>query len=438
MPKILRLLLRPLLILLVSAPFVALLLAIETGPIVPSADSLSPSELATIEQLLLESAPSSPALPGQQSMELNVEELNLLFDYGLNLTNMSPAWAAQFSIEDRSLLAEMSVEILPGWIPLFLNVTGEFAQNEDLLEISSITIGKIELPEPLVILARERISTNLAQSNPAVRDINELIANIETVEITESQVRVQMAWDPQLVGRISDEAQRFFITDSDRSKIINYYESINEIATTIPVDIRAISLNTLLVPLFTEARDNSQNGSDPIAENRALLNALAIYVNNEDIAQLVGAEAAAQVPPAKFIEVRLQRRQDLAQHIVSIAAISASAGAEFAELLSTTKEAYDARYRSGFSFSDLTANTVGVTLASHLTTDRATALEMQRRIAELQTEADYMPTVGNNRDGISESDFNAIYVDRNSTEFRQRIEEIQAMTDSRPLFQGLN
>ena len=48
-----------------------------------------------------------------------------------------------------------------------------------------------------------------------------------------------------------------------------------------------------------------------------------------------------------------------------------------------------------------------------------------------------MPEVGGSRDGISESDFNAIYSDRNSSEYRQRILEIQAFIDSRPLFQGL-
>jgi hypothetical protein len=142
--------------------------------------------------------------------------------------------------------------------------------------------------------------------------------------------------------------------------------------------------------------------------------------------------------PAKYIEVRLQRRQDLAQHLVSIAAITASTGADFAQLLSTTKEAYDARYRSGFSFSDLTANTVGVYLASYSTKDPATAIEMQKRLATLQTESDYMPEVGNNRDGISESDFAAIYSDRNSQEYQQRLADIQALIETRVLFQGLD
>jgi len=58
-------------------------------------------------------------------------------------------------------------------------------------------------------------------------------------------------------------------------------------------------------------------------------------------------------------------------------------------------------------------------------------------MTNLQMESDYMPEVGGSRDGISESAFNAIYSDRNSSEYRQRILEIQAFIDSRPLFQGL-
>jgi hypothetical protein len=186
--------------------------------------------------------------------------------------------------------------------------------------------------------------------------------------------------------------------------------------------------------LFTAASENSANGSDPIAENRTLLQTLAIYVNNEDIQQLLGELSDSDLTPARYIEVRLLRRQDLAQHLVSIAAITASAGAELAELLSTTKEAYDARYRSGFSFSDLTANIVGVALASLATRDAETAILMQERMSNLQSETDYMPEGGSNRDGLSESDFNAIFQDRNSIEYQQRLQEIEVQVYSRPLF----
>ena len=435
--KILRLLLRPLIVLAASTPIIMLLLSIETGPIVNSADSLTAEEITRIEQLLIESAPSSPGTPGRQSIDLNVDELNLFLDYGLNLLDLSRAWATQLSLEEGLLQSEVSIEILSDWIPLYLNINSEFVQVENRLQLEKVTVGKLQIPDRLIGIGLAGLRNNLTRATPVFEDINQLIANVEKIDISSSQMQVQIYWDPELIGKISDDAQQLFITDDDRIRIIEYYESINAIATTIPTDIRAISLNALLVPLFTEAQGRSDNGNDPINENRSLLQALAIYVSNEDLSQLVGETMAAEVPRAKFIEVRLQRRQDLAQHVTSIAAISALAGAELAKFLSTTKEAYDARYRSGFSFSDLTANTVGVTLANYLTANSASAIEMQRRLSKILTESDYMPEVGNNRDGISETDFNAIYIDRNSTEYNQRLEEIQSLIDARPLFQGL-
>ena len=435
--RTLRLLLRPLIVLAASTPITMLLLSIETGPIVNSADSLTTEEITRIEQLLIESAPSSPGTPGRQSIDLNVDELNLFLNYGLNLLDLSRAWATQLSLEEGLLQSEVSIEILSDWIPLYLNINSEFVQVENRLQLEKVTEGKLQIPDRLVGIGLARLRNNLTRATPVFENINQLIANVEKIDISSSQMQVQIYWDPELIGKISDDAQQLFITDDDRIRIIEYYESINAIATTIPTDIRAISLNALLVPLFTEAQERSDNGNDPIDENRSLLQALAIYVSNEDLSQLVGETMAAEVPRAKFIEVRLQRRQDLAQHVSSIAAISALAGAELAKFLSTTKEAYDARYRSGFSFSDLTANTVGVTLANYLTANSASAIEMQRRLSKILTESDYMPEVGNNRDGISETDFNAIYIDRNSTEYNQRLEEIQSLIDARPLFQGL-
>jgi hypothetical protein len=248
---------------------------------------------------------------------------------------------------------------------------------------------------------------------------------------------VNLQWDPDLFDRISNRAQQLFISAADQQRIIAYYKRIDEIARAIPADLRAVSLNTFLVPLFSDAQQKSMAGSDPIAENRTILQTLAVYVNDGNIEQLLGPELAQQLAPARFVEVRLQRRQDLAQHLVSIAAISASAGAGFAQLLSTTKEAYDARYRSGFSFSDLTANSVGVTLATLATGNVETAQLMQQRLANLQDESDFMPEVGSNRDGLSESDFTAQYQDRNSEEYQQRLRQIQALINARPLFQGL-
>ena len=69
--------------------------------------------------------------------------------------------------------------------------------------------------------------------------------------------------------------------------------------------------------------------------------------------------------------------------------------------------------------------------------DRNSAIEMQKRLSELRTESDFMPEIGNNRDGLSESTFSAIYADSSSAEYIQKVNEIRDAIEAKPIFQGL-
>lgn len=429
-------LIRPLLVLLGSAPLVLILLAVETRPSLSTDAPLNRAEISQIERFLLDIAPQSPQSVSVQRLQLTAAELNLLLRYSVNVMNLSPKWAARLSLGENALSSQLSVNLSQGLIPLFLNVRTEFIGRDNLLEVASVHIGKLKVPDRFLQFALSRIRENLLASNSVYQDFNQLLAKVQQVAISPYSIDVELVWDPALISDISNHAQQLFISAEDQQRIIAYYLQLGEIAAAIPPDLRAISLNAFLVPLFTTAYEKSRNGSDPVAENRTLFQTLAVYINNESIEQLLGAELAASLAKPRVIEVRLQRRQDLAQHLVSIAAITAAAGADLAQMLSTTKEAYDARYRSGFSFSDLAANTVGVTIAT-IASDSLTARLIQERLANLQNESDYMPVVGSNRDGLSESDFNAIYQNRNSVEYQQRLAEIQKLIDDRPLFQGL-
>ncbi len=436
--KISSLLLLSLLVILLSGTFILLLFAVQTEPAVTNAPTLTSNEISRVEQLLLKNAPQSPSARSEQNLQLNADELNLLLSYSINMTRLTPEWAAALTLADNTVNTKLTFRLVDGWIPLYLNFGVDLILNDSLLVLDKLVVGKLQVPNGLLELASASMRNYLDIENIAYQDFSELITNIDQVSVIQDRIYVTLQWDPVLVSRISEQAQRLFISDEDQQRIMEHYRLISEIADAIPANLRAVSLNTFLVPMFTAANERSESGSDPIAENRTLFQTLAIYVNRENISQLLGETLAKEMQPAKYIEVRLKRRQDLAQHLVSIAAITASVGADFAQLLSTTKEAYDARYRSGFSFSDLTANTVGVYLASYSTQDPATAIEMQKRLATLQTESDYMPEVGDNRDGISESDFAAIYSDRNSQEYQRRLADIQALIETRALFQGLD
>lgn len=436
--RLLRLALRPLLVLLVSIPFIVLVLALETAPEFEPQPNLSASDLNKIEQILLESAPESRFRVSQQQVRLDADQLNLMLRYGLQLLELTPHWAGQIALEDEVMSVNLSIALSGPLSPIYLNIEGRLASDSGQIALQQLALGKFILPQQLLGFVINRLNINLDAANAGYADLQQLFSSVEQANINEQTLSFQVPWQPELMTRLSSQAQQLFISDTDRNRILFYYDSLKDVVSTIPVDLRAVSLNTFLVPLFSAARDASEVSGDPVSENRAVLQALAIYVNDEDIAQLIGTDAANAVTAANFIEVRLQQRQDLAQHVMSIAAISASAGASLAQLLSTTKEAYDARYRSGFSFSDLTANTVGVAIADFATRNPTSALEFQRRMIALQAESEYMPPVGSNRDGLTEADFSEQYTDRNSDEYRQRLQQIQDLIYQQPLFQNIN
>ena len=457
MPRLLlRLFFGSLLTLTVSAPILLLLLALQGRPAVAGDPPLSVAEIRRLEQMLIDNAPSSPEPIGNSPernnspepinnslhrLILNQEQFNLLLRYGIEVMDLDPEWAARVAFAGGGLDARLSVLAARQPWPLYLNVQGRFSAEEGRLGLRRLQLGRLQLPQPLLRHAVAALQRRLARDNAAYYDIEALVSQVHAVHISGSApatatLNVSLYWDDELIDRLSDATQKLFFSAEDRARILVYYQRIGEVAATVPSHLRAISLTALISPLFSRAAEYSAAGADPIAENRALFQALTVYINNEDIASLVGPELAAGQPRPPFVEVRLQRRHDLARHLVAIAAITGSAGADIASLLSTTKEAYDARHRSGFSFSDLTANTVGVSLASLATRDRQSALEMQRRLARVSSEDEYMPDTAG-ADHLSESEFNAQFENRESTEYQRRLAEIHALIRALPVFRGI-
>jgi uncharacterized protein YpmS len=434
---LLKLLTSALVVMLVSTPVIILVIALQSEAKVPVAAPLSDVEISEIESLLLENAPPSTYAVSQQKISLNQAQMNLLLRYLLSTLNPKGHWAVQLTLAENTVNTQASIRFDLAGIPAFLNIDGQLSGDGHTLQLTKLSLGGLSMPNMFVDLLIDRVESRINSSSVDLTDINSLIGNVESLVVAPRQIHVALKWDPALMSKLGDQTQQLFVSDEDRIRVAHYYQLIADIITATPLDIRAISLNSLLTPLFTEAQAKTNSGSDAVAENRAVLQALAIYVNEGEIKRFVGNERASSVTDAKAIEVRLLRRQDLAQHLASVASITASAGADVAAMLSTTKEAYDARYRSGFSFSDLTANTVGVNLASIATKDSDTAKRLQARFIEVKDESEYMPTVGNNRDGISELDFAKLYQDRNSEQYLERMNQINELVLSTPVFADL-
>ena len=430
----LRMALMPPLVLLFSLLVVLLLLSLDSEPSLAPMPALSPSEFSQLEEILLENAPASTSRASQKSITLDTEELNLLLRYSAQLLTAPHPWAVRMELSNEQFHVNANIGLIDFPSRFFINIESTLGLDQGRLRLQQLTLGKLSVPAGLLDAFLDLVVTNLVVANPARTGLAELTDQVSNLQISPAAVSFDIQWQPELITGLSNQIRQLFVSDDDRRRIAYYHTQISNTVAAVPTDIRAVPLHTLLIPLFSAVREESAVSTNPVAENRAAFQALSIYLNGEDIASTTGIKNAEELANPRPVEVRLQQREDLAQHVASIAAISSSAGAELAQLLSTTKEAYDARYRTGFSFSDLTANSVGVALAEFATKSDASALEFQRRVIALSDDAEYMPVVGNNRDGMTEAAFSVQYRDRSSTEFAQRLREIQTMIAERPFF----
>ncbi|MDO9319942.1 MAG: hypothetical protein Q7V56_17340 [Gammaproteobacteria bacterium] len=416
---------------LLALVLLLMILTLQTSPSVPVTRTIDDVDIRTIEQLIVDNAPEEISSAGERRLQLDKEELNLLAAFGLQTIPGLQDLAADVALSPGSARVDLVVPWqLPG-LPLYLNLHARVRQRDGAIELYGVRAGHLPIPTAVVrsaILMGQRI---LAANYVNYQEFSALQQSVRDVTFEEEAVHVTLDWQPDMLSQVKGQAEQLFLSADDNDRILRYYVQIAEIVAALPADTSSVSLNELLFPLFRIASVRSANGRDAIAENRNLLQALSLYVNESDLRQLAGELGGT---PVRRVEVTIQRRVDLAQHLTTSAAITASAGAGVAGILSNSKETYDARYRSGFSFSDLTANSAGVALGNAATSNATEALALQQRLAHATLETDYVPLVARDLTGLNEADFSEQYRDRNSQAYLDRVAAIDKEIAALPVY----
>lgn len=415
-------------------------LASSPNPSFQTPSNISPAQIREIQNLVLNTLTNSTSSSDIHDISLDSDASNLILRYFLSIIPATKNSQIQINLGDEQASVEATMPLALDFLGLelptfFFNIYSVISPNvnkNSLFEISSVRIGSIPLPNWAVQIA---LSTVIKTLNAHNLDTKALSEKVKLLSIQPEAFQINLMWEPNFLETLSAQAQTLFIKNQGQTRLSHYSDLIDKLINDLPAERRAISVNALLVPLAASAYQKSVNGADPISENRALLSAIAAYVNGPSDAQSEGPSKNQTV--RQKVEVRLHKRQDLAQHVISAAAITASFGSSVAEMISDTKEIYDARFGSGFSFSDLTANTVGIKLANLMTETPTQALTMQLRLSEVKSELDYMPFVGSNIDGIREEEFTNIYQSRNGKQYLQKIYEITDLVNSLALFAKL-
>lgn len=420
----------------VLALTVALLVlgAFSLQPAVPHPGQLSNADIRDIEQLIVDNSPSRFADSGERELALNAEELNLLAAFVLaNIPQMQEI-STRFELNQDSGVATASIPRHLGPLTLYLNLHAQFAQDQGRARLISLHAGHIPVPRRIIRGAENLAGDRLEAASDASQELAKLRHSVNATALVDGQLHLSLQWQPEVLSQVRAQAQRVLLSEEDRQRLLSYYTEISDIARSAAQRGRTVSLQSFVPRLFDRAAQRSENGS-AVAENRSLLQALSLYVNNLSITDLLDDMPADEVWSPPPMLVTLYWRHDLGLHFVTAAAIAASAGVGIAEVLANSKEVYDARHRTGFSFSDMTANIAGMTLGEMATRDEDSARLVQQRLQEAEAERYYMPEPDTEDDGLSEEAFVEHYQDRNSARYLARLENIETLVSALPLYE---
>jgi uncharacterized protein YfiM (DUF2279 family) len=185
---------------------------------------------------------------------------------------------------------------------------------------------------------------------------------------------------------------------ADAARLRAYDERIAVAARSGTNDIPLPQLLRSLVSMA--AARSSERGA--VEENRAAIVALTFYVNRWPLAVLSADARTWPVPATR--RVVLRGREDLAQHFMVSALISAASGTALASAAGLYKEVSDTRRGSGFSFSDLAADRAGTVFGQLATRSPDSARQLQSHIAGGLAEDDMMPAIDGLPDNLSDAE----------------------------------
>lgn len=418
---------------MLSLPLLLAVMMLAREPLVPAAAPLSSQEIDRVQQLLIENDPRRLLDEQEQHIILKEGDADILLRYLLSETGLKQDIQGRIDIEEGVAILELSRSLPAGWLDTWLNIRVTFRDDQQTLAITEARIGTLELPRPLLDFLLDDLLERFAD-DPNVRLLISITETIEAVDLDPDLVVITGQWDDEGIFAVSEQARDFLLSEADQARIVDYYHLLMDTeAQLLAANRRRVSINDFMAPLFQQAYQLSLDASDPIQENRAVLLALALYMSNLDLARVMGDVDEAISTHQRSLMVTLNTRVDLAQHLAISAAIAASASASLAEIISIYKEVHDARYRSGFSFDDLTANQAGLALANIATADHTSAQQLQDMLRENHDETLYMPSTPRN-ESMNESAFAEYYGDQQSAAFLQRLANINDSIAERPLF----
>ena len=404
-------------------PFIVLVLAVQSSPLVTPGRKLNYEDVARVKQLLRENDPRRLKAGQIKTFSVTDRDLKLVLDYALSHAEHGDKLSGRIDLLADTAIASVTLTLPSSPLGRYLNVSAVIAQASDTVAIGTMRVGSLPIPAWLVKQVARRVHAKLLDYSQ-YGGIAAGVEEIDRVDLNEGHVAVTYQWGPDIVARVRRQARDLVLSQDDKNRLRAYDGQLARISRMAPG--RSVSLTAFLAPLFQLAAERSASGQNPVAENRALIVALAAYVMGRSMHSIPGAVEEPMHPGSRRKQLSLLGRGDLAKHFVVSAALAASAGSGLAHLIGVFKELDDSRDGSGFSFADLAADRAGVKLAEVSTRSASQARLLQQRMSNAVDEAQYMPSVDRLPEGIMAIVFRERYRDLDSHEYQMIEWEIES------------
>ncbi len=442
--------------LLVVALVVCLFYGLAHEPEVSRPSSLSLDDVARIKELLRENNPRRLQGLGVREVEVTERDLNLLLAYGLSHSGLGRDLDVQVDLDPGSVMARASFLIPENLFGRYLNVTARIRPGKDDLlnwTFQEVRLGNVPFPGWIVGLAWPHALDRL-EALPEVKALLLAMDAVDKADIQQGRLSVSYDWKADQVAQLERKGKELILPVSERKRLLYYDSVLRSFLERQPE--KHMSLAEVLPFVFSHAAEQSRSGKEPVAENRAAIFTLAVYVVKMDLDKLVerprkvkglkvsvAGEAGGETAVAGarktrkhgFVTLQLRGRRDLAQHFLVSAAITASAGRGMADFLGLYKELGDSMGGSGFSFADMAANRAGVEMSKLAVGSRESALEVQELLGARVVEDDFMPRVDQLPEGIMELEFRDDYGDVDSEAYALVEKEVERRLEACRLFQ---
>lgn len=411
------------LLLLILIPFLALASAIfssiENRPLVTGIAKVTPVHIERARHILLQNDPRKMTAGIQRTLDIREQDLDLAVNY---LANNYHGGSTQIDLQQGAASVRASFKLPPNPIGRYLNIDARLRETEALPRFAHLRIGKMPIP---AFMANWLLALGIKKlhSDEKYRTVANVIKHMSA---RDEMLHIVFEWNDAL----PDQIRTLLVPPKEQERMQAYHELLVRLAGKPGTQSR-LPLTKLMQPLFELAAQRSSNGN-PAAENRAAIIVMALYTNGRGLDLIIPAARNWPRPTARI--VTLNGHHDYSLHFTASAALAATAGSPFSNVIGLYKEIRDTHGGSGFSFNDIAIDRAGTRFGEFATTRDRDAQKVQQKFTANLQESDIMPTVKDLPEYMPAARFKRLYKHIGSPAYNKMARKIEQRIATLPLY----